>query len=134
MSDRDVKKIWEAVMSERDHFLYEPVPDPNKEWYSIIGLNTREARPISTSDIGKMVEYFKSLPGQGRMDDYEVVLDELRKLNNMGEVDQRVYSQKLGFDGSFSREDFTNLHKHLQIHINRSAGEEYLDREIKNER
>ena len=143
MSDRDVKKIWEAVIRERDHLDYEPhpVPDPGEKWYhvsnrwkAIVGLDTRDVKPIAVSDISKMIEYFKTLPGTGREDDYMVVLDELRKLNEMNEYDGPQYAKKLGFDGSFDREDFETIYDHLVIHINKSAANRYLEGEFDAER
>tara|TARA_R100000963_G_C4562328_1_gene50689 strand:+ start:39 stop:449 length:411 start_codon:yes stop_codon:yes gene_type:complete len=130
MSDRDVKQIWEAVVSERDHDeLYAPLPDPSNEWKIIIGAGQGQpgpSRTIGRSDVGKMIEYFKSLPEKGRMDDFQVVLDELSKLNRMDYVEGPLYADKLGFDRSLSQNDFEKIHRELVIHINTGAAHNYL--------
>ena len=60
------------------------------------------------------------------MDDFQVVLDELSKLNRMDYVEGPLYADKLGFDRSLSQNDFEKIHRELVIHINTGAAHNYL--------
>ena len=110
MSDRDVKKIWEAVISERNYETH-PVPDPSREWVTIIqnygdrsdprshNLLSGQRRPLRQFDANEIVEYFLDLEPEK----FSVVQDELEKLADLSDyTDRTVFQKKLGFDLSWN--------------------------------
>ena len=117
MSDRDVKKIWEAVMSERNYGI-DPIPDPSAEWVAIIqkygdkadprthNLLSGQRRPLRQFDANEIVEYFLDLEPEK----FSVVQDELEKLAGFSDYTEReVFQKKLGFDGSWDYFSITHL-------------------------
>ena len=97
-----------------NHLGYESVPGPSKEWYKIVGSNHSEARPISSCDMTPMIAYLETFLVEGRADDWNIVLEELKKLIYMDEVDGQIFKHKLGFDDTFGRFVFEQLYDYLQ--------------------
>ena len=101
MSDRDVKKIWEAVISERNYEI-DPIPDPSAEWVAIIqkygdrsdprshNLLSGQRRPLRQFDANEIVEYFLDLEPEK----FSVVEDELEKLAGFSDYTERTVFQK----------------------------------------
>jgi hypothetical protein len=147
MSDRDVKKIWEAsrgprkIRPEQEWSLDRggesaygpnlPARPPSNLWFQIMGLDQSEnwGKKISEYQLNRMVEFFLDFLDEGPegREKYQAVLTELEILNDMEtEVEHRAYANRLGFDHTIRPVDFDTLYNNLVIHINKSAANQYL--------